>query len=248
MWSHNTFMPWVQVPAEGLIEFLLQLSWRKIEGKSTARDVAALMIYIVLLFIRIERISSVPQKHAEFLGLLPDAMTDKIEQIANITYDDLEQATGLSRSLIQQGLDRLTELGRISASGSKQKRIYILTWPTPLVRWAKLPCRAVANRDGVTAFKTFTLRNKHELNALKLYLYLASVRDKANIYSEVSYEVIYERLNIPERDIRSAINLLISSGLLARVHRESDRDNSTWGPNQYYLKGYGDLNVGSAIR
>lgn len=95
--------------------------------------------------------------------------------------------------------------------------------------------------DGIAAFKSFTLRSKHELNALKLFLYLANVRDRFKQYAEASYETIFKRTGIPERDIRRAINVLNASGLLARVNRESDRDITSWGPNMYYLKGYGDL-------
>lgn len=230
MSTQMAFLPWVQVPATGLVEVLKDLSWQR-QGKiSAARDVAALMIYVVFLFIRKERTVT-----HEFLGM----ESSSTEHVADITYEGLEQATGLSRSLIRQGLERLESVGLIRSSGSRQKRQYVI--PQPAGRWFKLPCRAVMTRDGVAAFKTFTLRSRHELNALKMYLYLADVRDRDKGYAEASYETIHKRLGISERDIRRAINVLNACGLLARVNRESDRLESSWGPNMYYLKGYEDF-------
>lgn len=228
------FLPWVQVPSVGLVDALKAMSWNREGELSPAKDAAALMIYVVLLFI--SRQHSVERS---FLSSLLGSDIDLKERAAEITYDGLEKITGLSRSLIRQGLVRLEFLRLIQPSGSRQKRRYrILESPG---RWFKLPCRAVMTVDGVPAFKTFTLRSKHELNALKMYLYLADVRGRDLEYTEASYEKIYERLGIPERDIRRAINVLNTSGLLAQVNRESDRENSSWGPNKYFLKGYKDL-------
>lgn len=249
MQVQRNWMPWVQVPASELLETLQQMKWQKTMGKSTARDVAALMVYVVLLFLRTERVANRPMTNAEWLlggqGGEEDGevLVTEREYVADATYDDLEHLTGLSRSLISQGLARLIELGRINTAGTNQKRIYVLRWPDLSGRWFKLPCRALVGggQTGIAAFKTFTLRSKHELNALKLYLYLASVRDNLKQFSEVSYELIHQRIGISERDIRRAINVLTASGLLARVHRDTDRLSNMWGPNQYYLAGYRDL-------
>lgn len=230
MWTQRAFLPWVQVPAAGLVDVLKGMTWQRHGKASPARDVAALMIYVVLLFIGKER----SETHVA-LGVDICSTT----YAADITYDGLEQATGLSRSLIRQGLERLESVELIRPSGSRQKRQYVI--PHPPGRWFKLPCRAVMTCDGVAAFKTFTLRSKHELNALKMYLYLADVRDRNKDHTEASYEMIYKRLDIPERDIRRAINVLNASGLLAKVNRESDRQVSSWGPNKYFLKGNEDL-------
>lgn len=230
MWTRAAFLPWVQVPATGLVETLKSLTWKRDGDGSAARDAAALMIFIVLLFIRTER-STV----RDLLGM----ETTLLEQVADISYDGLEEATGLSRSLIRQGLARLEALRLVRPEGSAQKRLYVL--PQAPGRWFKLPCRAVMNREGIAAFKTFNLRSKHELNALKLYLYLADIRDRDKAHSEASYETIFKRLDIPERDIRRAINILTTSGLLAKVQRESDRETSSWGPNKYFLKGHEDM-------
>lgn len=230
MWTQMALLPWVQVPATGLVEVLKGMSWQRHGKVSAARDVAALMIYVVLLFIRKER---------SVTHVLMGIENVTIQHVADITYDGLEHAAGLSRSLIRQGLERLESVGLIQFSGSRQKRQYVI--PQPPGRWFKLPCRAVMTHEGVAAFKTFTLRSKHELNALKMYLYLANARDRDKNHTEASYETIYARLDIPERDIRRAINILNTSGLLARVNRETDRLMSSWGPNKYFLKGHEEL-------
>lgn len=234
----SSYLPWIQVPADGILDFLNALSWNKTIAGSAGKDVAALMIYIVMLHLRTERVvNDQTHKAATLGGLFLHSITS--EQIADVSYDELSHLTGLSRNLINQGLQRLISLGKITATGSNQKRVYVLDWPAG--RWYKLPCRAIWSQNGVVAFKTFTLRSKHELHALKLYLYLASIRDSVQVYSEVSYELIFKRIGISERDIRQAINVLIASGLLARVNRETDRLASYWGPNQYYLTGYVDF-------
>jgi hypothetical protein len=63
----------------------------------------------------------------------------------------------------------------------------------------KLPCQAIVSGEAILPFKNFTLRSKHELHAMKLYLYLAACRDNAKAYSMASYETITERIGIPER-------------------------------------------------
>ena len=83
----------------------------------------------------------------------------------------------------------------------------------------------------------FTLRSKCELHALKLYLYLASSRDGKQKYVEASYEKIFERTGISERDIRRAIAVLIGTGLLRNVERQTAAEKNAWGPNKYFLEG-----------
>lgn len=232
----NATLPWVRVPAEGLTDTLKTITWQKTGEGSPAAGTAALMIYIAMLMAQVER-----PRRIEFLG----AEIDRIDHVAKITYDQIAELTGLSRSLIRQGLMRLESTGLFSATGSRQNRCYVLKWEG--LRWFKLPCRAIITKGEITAFTTLTMRTKHELNALKLFLYLADVRDRNKDYTEASYEKIFERTGIPERDIRRAINVLNACGLLAQVQRDSDREISSWGPNRYYLKEYKDLGFQRAV-
>lgn len=223
-------VPWVKVPAEGLTSLLRALAWTKRNGGSAAQDVAALMIYIVLLYRR-----GLREKNRELL----EHQAPEVENIAVASYDEIGDWTGLSRSLINQGLERLIELQVIRAEGSNQKRVYVLAWPAG--RWFKLPCRAVFTASGIPAFKSFTLRSKHELNALKLYLYLADVRDRASAFSQASYETIRARIGIQERDIPRAINVLNTAHLVVRSSAAEPAEGKQHGANAYYLAGYRDL-------
>lgn len=149
------------------------------------------------------------------------------------------QASGLSRSLIAGGLKRLQRLGLMTITGSAQKRRYVITGPHD--RWFKLPCRAILRTGVLGPFTTFTMRTKHELHAMKLYLYLAAVRPNISESTMVSYETIHQRTGVPENDIRRAINVLNASGLLLNIDREYSRTLKVNEANKYYLTGHRDL-------
>jgi hypothetical protein len=88
---------------------------------------------------------------------------------------------------------------------------------------------------------------------MKLYLYLAAIRDNRFEYSVASYERIYRQTGIPERDIRRAISTLLGVELLQNVGRDvgtvnpASRDGE-FGPNRYYFAGHQDLFAGLASR
>ena len=216
-------MPWFRAPSEPVRAALPLLRWQPEGDLPAATSAAALMLYVALLFhARTETTED---------GTL--AMT------AQATYDALETATGRPRAMVADGLKRLHLTGLMTPQGSAQRRSYVLTGPHE--KWFKLPCRAVVKDGVIRPFTTFNLRSKHELHALKLYLYLAAVRSNANPFTMASYEMIHERINIPERDIRRALSLLISSGLLINIDREFSHALKVNEANKYYLTGNGDL-------
>jgi hypothetical protein len=127
--------------------------------------------------------------------------------------------------------------------GSHQKRRYEIARPED--GWFKLPCQAIVSGGVITPFQAFTLRSRHELHALKLYLYLASVRDNKTPFSQASFETIHEKIGIPERHIKKASSLLINSGLLSDVGRDHVDGYDARGANKYFLKGYRNLFTGA---
>lgn len=223
-------LPWQRVPRAVVGEALPKLSWHRVEQGSTARDTAALMLYVALLFMREE-------EHLDDERLGSPGQVSR--HSARGSYEALGQATDLSRSLIRQGLERLQDLGLIEPHGSHQKRWYELTWSDG--GWFKLPCRAIVRSGVIVPFTHFKMRSKHELYAMKLYLYLASVIGRGQTYAQASYETINERISIPERDVRRAVSVLINVGLLRNVAREDTGMNTSWGANKYYLTGDQDL-------
>ena len=124
----------------------------------------------------------------------------------------------------------------VTSSGSNQKRIYLIAWHGG--RWFKLPCQAIFKDGKINAFRQLSLRTKRDLYALKLYLYLASIRDHDRMFSMASHEKIHKRTGIPVNEIRRAHSLLTSVGLLAGVDREFKDLEKTNEPNKYYLTGY----------
>ncbi len=212
-------IPWCRLPSEPVRAALPALRWQAQGDLAPSAGIAALMLYVALNFVA----------HP---GLAADG-SDGV--VADATYDALGDMTGLSRSLIADGLNRLAALQLITASGSAQKRRYWITGPHK--PWFKLPCLAIVRQGAIAPFKAFTLRSKHELHAMKLYLYLAACRDNVNPFAMVSYETIFARTGIPERDIRRALSLLIGTGLMMNIDREYSRTLKINEANKYYLTG-----------
>lgn len=215
---------WHRLPTAPVLAALPQMTWSRAGDTPPAAETAALMLYIALNFM----VSTSTDEQSQF------------HAVAEGTYVDLGEATGLSRALISASLQRLQHLGLIAPEGSHQKRRYKITWPAQH-RFFKLPCQAITNGNVIVPFKSFTLRSKHELHALKLYLYFASIRGNYIAYSMASYETIFDRTRIPERDIRRAISMLIGTGLLEGVDREHSQTRGVNEPNKYFLKGYAAL-------
>ncbi|TYF26881.1 hypothetical protein DJ502_30665, partial [Klebsiella pneumoniae] len=58
------------------------------------------------------------------------------------------------------------------------------------------------------------------MHALKIFIYLASVRDNYTEYSLASYQTISSAVGITEKDIQRALALLSLVGLITRISSE----------------------------
>jgi len=164
------------------------------------------------------------------------------EMVAHLTYDDFSALTGLSRKSIAAGLKLLETRKMILRCGSARTGDYHLEGLELSKRWAKLPGQALLS-PGRTTFTPLTrldLRSRHELNALKLHFYYASVRDGKQAYSECTFETINAKTGVAERDIPKANSILLNVGLLSRYARY-DKNDKGYSPNRYYMEGYGSL-------
>lgn len=223
------------MPAETVVEALPLMHWRRTVERTAASETAALMVYVALIHMSDQETREVPYPANP---LMPLGLTfTTMVQMADATYDDLQQATGLSRPLVSAGVSRLEELDLIHPEGSHQKRRYCITSKGTTGGWFKLPRAAIVRNHTIFPFGHFLLRSKHELHAMKLYLYLAAVRPNGKEFALSTYETIHKRTGIPERDIRKALSLLIGTGLLRNIHREHEANLKNYGPNQYYLTG-----------
>lgn len=131
----------------------------------------------------------------------------------SLTYEQLTDLASLSRSSIRKGIVFLESQGIIYSEGVKSKR-YIVN-NVGVGGWCKLPMKPLMiNCDEIEPFKILFNRYEHELNSLKLYLYLLSVRDNESFFSEVTVGTINIRTGIPVRGVRRAFSFLQTLGLL----------------------------------
>lgn len=132
----------------------------------------------------------------------------------SLSYDELTEMAGLSRTLVSKGLKRLFTLNLIIVTGVR-KKYYSLKSHTTYKGWTKIPSKPLIDDKGnISVFSSFRNRYDYELNALILYLYLLYARSNNNFYTEVSYATIYERTNIGYSKIDSALSFLKATGLL----------------------------------
>lgn len=200
-------------------EVIQRLSWRNNELGRPAAKTAALMLYI-----------AITMKSSEEPGMSP----------VKITYNRLSEMTGISRELIREGITILESLEMISVEKVGRNNIYRLINKRMKGGWCKIPVKPLMTEDGkvISPFKELRLRRKIELHAIKIFLYLASVRDNHTEFSVASYETIRKAIGASDKDISRALTLLSIIGLLARVSSEKAEDNKVNQPNRYYLIGY----------
>lgn len=207
------FSWWVH---NGLIR---KFNWRNDEIGKPSEKVAALMIYI-----------AITMKCAEEVGI----------QEVKITYTRLSEMTGISRQLIREGTAILVKLDMIDVTRIGRNNTYKLISNKERSGWCKIPVRAITSEGGhaITPFEDLKLRRKVELHALKIFIYLASVRDNYTEYSLASYQTISSAVGITEKDIQRALALLSLVGLITRISSEKADDTKKNQPNRYYLAGY----------
>ena len=142
--------------------------------------------------------------------------------LANLTYDILEEATGLSRSKVANGLDVLEKNGLIVRS-PKGRSTYALTGYNQ-APWGKLPAKRMYKGGAIAAFEDFKLRSQAELNALKLYLLIAARRDYETNTAHIGYEKIVEYTGMRRERIKPAISVLLANNMIHIEHFRTNRN------------------------
>jgi hypothetical protein len=159
---------------------------------------------------------------------------------ASLSYDDLMEMSGLSRSMIASGIKRLRELGRLSVSreGRGGKNRYFVAEYTKGA-WGRIPFRAVVGQgDGKRArlLHEMSCKRSSDLNALKLYLLLCAHRNRGSPYAMIGYDRIHYATGILRPRIRQAISILIEHGLVMVDHDKAPTEVRNT-PNSYYILG-----------
>lgn len=194
---------WVKLPSAWIIEDKLKdFQW----GKGGSDNTAALMVLLVVAH------------HAD-----PDS------GVAHLTFDQLEVLLEISRTKITAGVSRLVTAGLLS---KPTRSSYSLTAYNPEKGWAKLPAKKLYHGGAVSMFRDFRLRRREEMDALKLYLLLIGFRDNVSNTTSISYDVIEQRSGIIRNNIKTAISVLATHGLVHVERRVSSA--SEWGVSAHY--------------
>lgn len=226
--------PWVKMPSEWIRnKQLVGLKWTD-SGAPRSHKIAALQLFIAIALTSEEKFFHV--------DLIDQQRTSK-RFASTETYDALMRMTGLSRSLVAGGLNALVKAGILEVLPNGKRNIYIISGFNGVNGWCKLPQRSMFGPDGaIIGFSALTKRNKYELYALKIWLYMLQVRDNLSPGVNASYEKINEGTGVPEKEIPRSYGILLSMGLLTRVTKETDDSKEIpKTSNVYYPVGYRDF-------
>lgn len=155
---------------------------------------------------------------------------------SSITYDQMTKMAMMSRKLVSAGLKKLHELRLIDFDGVRKKKYFLVGVRNVKVAglkvayererfsssqgfWAKLPRSGMVDEAGrVVAFEAMTNRSVLELNSLKLFIYLLSIKSKDSVVISVSPGKIRNNTGIPYPDIFIAIGFMQSIGMIYRAN------------------------------
>jgi hypothetical protein len=193
-------------------------------GKHLGSSTAALKVLIAILL------------HAENKAASEATST---QGSASLTYDELMVTTGLSRSMVRAGAQRLgqAELIMVAHEGQGRKNRYFVI-DYSVGAWGKIPYRRVAgNHRGkeLRLLHELSCKSWTDLDALKLYLLLIAHRDKTTGCAMIGYNKIEESSGIWREKIRQAISLLIAHSLVRVEQEKTPGQYNT--PNCYRILG-----------
>lgn len=182
------FLPWVRFPSAWIADGgLLNLRWSPGVG---AGNIAALMALAVIAH-----------------------HSDKDTGQAYLTWDELCDRASLSRGKLGQGLDVLSKMNLIDRAPEGRSTFRLSNFNSGQA-WAMLPAKGLYSHGSVSAFRDFSLRQRAELDALKIYFLLAARRDRNTNFALINYEKIELNSGVGHNHIRRALSLLAGHGLI----------------------------------
>ena len=192
------YQQWVRCPTNWIIQSngLTQFGWGKNGGSS---HTSALMCLTAIIH-----------------------NADQSTGIARVNYDQFEAITGRSRTSIANGLSVLRDFSLIGAGCTRSE--YALLKFDPERNWGKFPLKNMYKNSSINSFQSFSLRNRAELDALKLMYLFVAFRDSYTNVASIGYDKITERAGISRQYIRSALSLLSINGLayVEKIPNEED--------------------------
>jgi hypothetical protein len=204
---------WVRLPSGWINEMRLkEFRWGSGDGSS---NVAALMVLTVIA-----------------------QNADETNGVTKFTYDQLQNATGLSRAKISEGIGVLRGLKLIGRSKTKRSTYKLYGYrPATEGGWAKFPANKMYNSSGnIVAFSDFKLRSRAELEALKLFFLFVARRDIGTNRATISYPKIYEYTGVDPLRIKAALSILATHSLIYIEQRPSTT-NINGVSNSYRIAG-----------
>lgn len=173
---------------------------------------------------------------AALLALLAIAhRADQETGIAKVTYDQICAATDISRAKLSNGLSLLQRRGIIERWTDGRSSILLVDYDMKQ-GWCKLPAKSLYVGPTVEAFQHFLLRNRAELNALKLYLLFAARRGRDTNLANISFDKITEYSGVRRHEIKPATSMLAALSL-AFVERLPSDASEHGVANAYRLAG-----------
>ena len=162
-----------------------------------------------------------------------------------MTYDQLTEGCGLSRLLVSRGLQKLKALNLINKEGTTRKITYVIQGGL-YSGWCKLPKRHLVKLEHkISSFCALKNRYKHERDALKIFMYLLTVRTNRHEYVDVSRGKISNRTGVDLYDINKSLAFLTGIGLLDEVENKGYINNSPDFSDKYKLHRYFVVNSGA---
>jgi len=154
-----------------------------------------------------------------------------------LSYPQLQKMTGMSRQLICNGLSKLKSFGIIRDEGVRKKKYIIMvcdkgsTMSLPVMKafssfsdgaWCKLPVKGLVDSKGrVSAFLAMSNRNVNELHALRLFIYLLSIRRKGSVFIVVGKYKLMQKLKFESRQLDMALSHMSSIGFIVKQRYRS---------------------------
>jgi len=245
---------WVKMPSKWISNKVLA---DRFSSNNISTEIAALKLYIGLCLFsnvvtRTKIRVTVDNRYFDVDQTPRFDYPDLVKQAeSTLTYDQLGDSCSLSRSLIKRGLDKLKQESLIRKEGTTRKKVYVLEGG--IARgWCKLPKKELLKKDiEISAFKAFTQRYEHERDALKIFLYILSIRSNSKRFVDVSRGKISEVTGVKLGDIYGALGFLRSIGLLddvkSRGHLKSAVDTCSFCEStrlhRYWVSGCASLNL-----
>lgn len=139
--------------------------------------------------------------------------------VVKASYDEIEVAANLARQSVANGLDVLEELDLVERAAVGKGTYRFLDYD-PERGWAQVPSRPLYLNGGFRPFKDWTMRKKAELDALKLYLFIAAGRDTDFNETFTTYEKMRKATGIPDERITTGLSFLTVSGMIHAIEKE----------------------------